>query len=273
MSQLDHIPAVRLRAIKVTGPDTIAFMQSQLTIDVEAVADSRLYPAAWCSPDGRADAVLLIAVEGEAVYLVLPEALVESTLKRARMFSIGRKVVLERDVAACPAAAIPCEKQQSLKLALDPSRSLWLAESDREDPDDNTPNQADSLWNDWLLADIQYAMPWILPATARAYLPQMLGLETLGGLSYKKGCFPGQEVIARVHYRGRVTRRTARFRLATENPPAPGIEFELAGKQAQILYAITKPGVPDSVVGLAVVASEADPCAEIAVGSAVGTLI
>lgn len=265
MSQLDHIPAIRLRAIKVTGPDAIAFMQSQLTIDVEAIADSRLYPAAWCSPDGRADAVLLIAVDGEQVCLVLPEALAAPTLKRARMFSIGRKVTLDQDVAVCPAGA--SESRQALVLALDPARSLLPGE-----PDDGAGNGAGGLPDEWLLADIESAMPWILPETARAYLPQMLGLEALGGLSYKKGCFPGQEVIARVHYRGRVTRRTARFRLAVENPPAPGVEFELAGKPAQVLYSIAEPGVPGSVIGLAVVASEAEHGARISVESAIGTL-
>ena len=115
-------------------------------------------------------------------------------------------------------------------------------------------------------------MPWILPETARAHLPQMLGLEALGGLSYRKGCFPGQEVIARVHYRGRVTRRTSRFRLAADSPPVPGTEFQLAGKSAQVLYAIADPAEPGGVLGLAVVASEAEVDAKIDVGSSTGTL-
>ncbi|HKL54063.1 MAG TPA: hypothetical protein VJ902_08895 [Wenzhouxiangellaceae bacterium] len=267
MSQLDHIPSIRLRAIEVTGPDAIAFMQSQLTIDVAAIADSRLHPAAWCSPDGRADAVLLIGVDGDRVWLVLPEALVAPTLKRARMFSIGRKVALERDVAAYPAVAPPSQEQQALELALDPDRSLLLGK-----PGDDAGNGAEGLSDQWLQADIECAMAWILPATAGAYLPQMLGLDALGGLSYKKGCFPGQEVIARVHYRGRVTRRTARFRLAADSPPPPGREFKLAEKPAQVLYAVAEPGQPGSAIGLAVVAAEAEDSAKITIGSHTGTL-
>ncbi|HMB38593.1 MAG TPA: hypothetical protein VKO85_05905 [Wenzhouxiangellaceae bacterium] len=268
MSQLDHIPAFRLRAIDVTGPDAIAFMQSQLTIDVEAIADSRLYPAAWCKPDGRADAVLLIAVESDRICLVLPEALVAPTLERARMFSIGRKVVLEQDVAARPTGVHSASEQRALTLALDPDRALLLG----DDPDVGAEKAADRLPDEWLQAEIECAMPWLLPETTGAYLPQMLGLDALGGLSYKKGCFPGQEVIARVHYRGRVTRRTSRFRLDTDSPPNPGREFELADKPAQVLYAVAEPAKPGCVIGLAVVAAETESSAKIDIGPSTGSL-
>lgn len=268
MSQLDHIPSIRLRAIEVTGPDAIAFMQSQLTIDVEAIADSRLHPTAWCSPDGRADAVLLIGVHPAGVWLVLPEALVAPTLKRARMFSIGRKITLEPDIAAFPALGAAEQEGRALPLGLDPGRSLLLGE-----PGDATETDQDVLPDEWLQADIECGMPWILPESAGIHLPQMLGLEALGGLSYKKGCFPGQEVIARVHYRGRVTRRTARFRLAADTPPAPGSAFELAGKPAQVLYAVVEAGKAGSSIGLAVVAAEAERDAKIDVASSSGMLL
>ncbi len=270
MSQLDHIPPVALRALELTGPDAIAFMQSQLTIDVPAITDSRLHPAAWCSPDGRADTVLLIALDGDRIWLVMPKALVAATVKRASMFSIGRKVELAQDIAAEPALRPVTAHRTVLQLALDPNRSLVLGESSASAG--HEANGTIGLPDDWLAADIECAMPWILPETARAYLPQMLGLETLGGLSYSKGCFPGQEVIARVHYRGRVTRRTAKFRLAAASPPSPGLEFEVAGKPAQVLYAIAAPGKPGSVIGLAVVASEAEDGRKIDIGSSIGKL-
>jgi len=271
MSQLDHIPSVRLRAIEVTGPDAVSFMQSQLTIDVAGIVDShshpRLHPAAWCSPDGRVDAVLLIGVDDERIWLVLPEALAAPMLKRARMFSIGRKVAIEPDVAAYPVLAASPQEPRALHLALDPQRSLLPGK-----PGDDAGDGAGPLSDEWLQADIESAMPWILPETSRAYLPQMLGLEALGGLSYKKGCFPGQEIIARVHYRGRITRRTVRFRLAADSPPPPGREFEVAGRPAQVLYAVAESGTSGSVLGLAVVAAEAEDSARIDIGSTTGTL-
>lgn len=267
MSEPDHIVPFCLRAIEVTGPDAVAFMQSQLTADIEAVADSRLHPAAWCRPDGRVDAMLLIAVQDDTVWLVLPETLVAPTLKRARMFSIGRKVALETDVPAYPTAADSAADRRALTLALDPNRSLQPGDPDRSETGETT-----GLADEWLQADIESGMPWILPETAGAYLPQMLGLESLGGLSYKKGCFPGQEVIARVHYRGRVTRRTSRFRLAADSPPTPGTQLELADEHAQVLYAVAEHAVPGSVIGLAVVPAGAEEGAEIHFGSASGAL-
>lgn len=267
MSQLEHIPAIHLRAVKVTGPDAVAFVQSQLTIDVDGIAESRLCPAAWCSPDGRVDAVMLICVEAGTVDLVLPEPLVEPIRTRARMFGIGRKIVLGEDLAVRPSGPADADPGRAIPLALDPDRSLLL-----DAPAGGTKDNLEPLPDAWLQADIQHTMPWLLPETAGRYLPQMLGLDALGGLSYRKGCFPGQEVIARVHYRGRVTRRVARFRLDAKSPPEPGQEFELAGKPAQVLYAVSAPDAPGTVTGLAVVSAEVEDSAEIVVGSTPGTL-
>lgn len=268
MSQPDQIPAIRLRAIQVSGPDAIAFMQSQLTLDVAGINDSQLHPTAWCSPNGRADVVLLIGVTDDTVNLVMPEPLVAPTLKRARMFSIGREVLLNDDIAVFPADPESTGGQCGLPLAYDSGRSLRV-----EAVEGGSGALSDTLSPEWLSADIECGMPWTMPETASAYLPQMLGLEALGGLSYKKGCFPGQEVIARVHYRGRVKRRTAKFRLAASAPPPPGQAFSVADKPAQVLYAVTEPGTAGSVIGLAVVAAETEDNASISIGTAAGALL
>ncbi|MEX2497924.1 MAG: hypothetical protein WD397_03495, partial [Wenzhouxiangellaceae bacterium] len=258
MSQLEQFPGIRLRAIPITGPDAVVFMQAQLTVDIHNIADQRLHPTAWCSPDGRVDTVLLVALEAGRVTLVLPETMVEATLKRARMFSIGRKVTIEQTSSVHPAGHTSPDPDRELALAFDPARALVIDDA-AENPDD----RATELSAEWLQADVQCRMPWILPENAGLFLPQMLGMEALGGLSYKKGCFPGQEVIARVHYRGRVTRRITGFRLQADRPPAPGTEFELAGKPARVLYAVAGSGPATAVAGLAVVAAEARDDAEI----------
>lgn len=273
MSRVEHSPEISLTAITISGPDAIAFMQSQLTVDVEDISDKHLHPAAWCSPDGRVGMVVLVAAEIQRVTLVLPATLAESALKRARMYSIGRKVEINNgpailgpersnraNRAGARALALSCDAQRSLALAEPPE-----AETHASDP---WPLPAD-----WLRSDIECGIPWILPETAGMFLPQMLGLEELGGLSYKKGCFPGQEVIARVHYRGRVTRRPARFRLATDHPPAPGSEFQVAGKPAVVLYAAPNNDQGDESVGLAVVAGEAGDRSDIRIADVTGALV
>ncbi|MBS3742934.1 MAG: folate-binding protein YgfZ [Wenzhouxiangellaceae bacterium] len=270
MSRDDHAPEISLATITITGPDAVAFAQSQLTLDVEGIDDTLLHPAAWCRPDGRVDAVLLVAVGHRNVSLVLPRSLAESAFKRARMYSIGRKVEIAAGPAVRGGGPTASAGECALALSCDSGRALILAELDNPDAAESA---AWSLPADWLHADVDCGMPWILPETAGMFLPQMLGLEALGGLSYRKGCFPGQEVIARVHYRGRLTRRLAGFRLRASQPPLPGTTFELADKPAVILYAVARSGSNDASDGLAVVSTDVEGGAEFHIAGAEGALV
>jgi len=263
MSQDDHINQIRLEAISIVGADAAAFLQSQLTMDVNGINDEHLHPAAWCSPNGRVDALVLIALEDKRATLVMPEGLAEATLKRARMFSIGRQVKIYNGFCAHPFDEHKTPDVHRLALSFDASRTLTV----RGKPDSGT---IPALPADWVRADIDCALPWILPETSGAFLPQMLGLEALGGLSYKKGCFPGQEVIARVHYRGRVKQKPAQFRLDADRAPAPGAQFELAGTPSSVLYAVA--GAAETT-GLAVVSADADPGADFMIDGNHGALV
>ena len=270
MSRVEDTSRISLAAMTISGPDTSAFLQSQLTLDVERIARGQLQPGAWCSPDGRVDAVLPVALDDQHATLVAPEALIASLVKRARMYSIGRKVEIAYGPGIRAGDKATDAGDRALTLSWDPDRALFLANPEKS----GTPQGA--AWPlpiDWLRADIESHMPWILPETARMFLPQMLGLEALGGLSYRKGCFPGQEVIARVHYRGRVTRRIARFRLQSDQPPAPGTAFEMVDTPACVLYAIASADADGTSDGLAVVAADADDEMEFSIADVAGTLV
>jgi len=255
MSQVAHTRQLSLAAITISGSDAREFLQSQLTVDVETIREGQLQAAAWCSPNGRVDAVMLVSLDQLQSTLILPETLAETVFKRARMYSIGRQVDIAYgpEVRGCQPAAAG-DDARSLALALDQTRRLMIAPRETAN---TAENNAWPLPVDWLRADIECGMPWILPETSGMFLPQMIGLDALGGLSYKKGCFPGQEVIARVHYRGRVTRRLTRFRLQTDRPPSPGTTFELAGSQACVLYAVSSADAEGTSDGLAVVSADA----------------
>jgi len=259
-----------LAAMTIAGPDTSAFLQSQLTLDVESIPRGQMQPGAWCSPDGRVDAVVPVALDDQQATLVAPEALIASLVKRARMYSIGRKVEISYGPGIRGGSKTTGAGDRALTLSWDPDRAFFLA-----DPKKSEALQGDA-WPapvDWLRADIECHMPWLLPDTARMFLPQMLGLEALGGLSYRKGCFPGQEVIARVHYRGRVTRRIARFRLQSDQPPAPGTAFELAESPACVLYAVASADADGTSDGLAVVATDAASESAIRIADGTGALV
>lgn len=232
-----------LRGIRMGGRDAVAFAQAQFTA---AVADEDMpawAPACWCDPGGRALVFLLFRVKSSGVDLVLPAGQVESFVPRIKPYTIGR------DVSFDGPHAVLAGGPASAPMAMHPDRGLAIAGAD--DRAAAGPDDA------WLRADLCRALPWLETDTSGRFLPQMLGLEALGGLDYHKGCFPGQEVIARVHYRGRITRRTLGFRLARSPAPVAGAELDCdGGVRATVLYALAD---GDEAIGLAVFPADAEP--------------
>ena len=252
---------ISLRVIRITGPDAEAFAQAQFTSDVAGIVGQSLHPSTWCAADGRARAVVLLGRIDAGMVLVLPDSLLGDTLAKLKMFSIGRDVQLDDGGPARPASGP--DDAGAMTLSHDAARALIA------DTPDAAPSQLD---RDWLLRDIDLRMPWLLPATSGRFLPQMLGMEHLGGLSYAKGCYPGQEVIARVHYRGRVTKRTARFEVQGDAVPEPGAELSVGDAAGTVLYAVRSPsGSP--IRGLAVVPAETGETAPVGIGRADGRLV
>lgn len=240
--------------IEVDGPDAVDYLQSQLTSDLTASPLDQLVPSAWCSASGRVEVVMLTVRRQDQVVIVLPADRVDDALRRLNLYRIGRKIRIGARQSArlvrfhsgfqAGSGAIP--------LAMDASRGVVFA-----DEPVLPGNTADCSLNEWLWADVGIGMPWIVSPNQDAYLPQMLDLERIGALSYRKGCFPGQEVIARVHYRGRVTRRLAAFELARDRCMAPGESVSVDGQPGKVLYAAKSPSEPDRRVrGLAVLPAE-----------------
>lgn len=232
---------LQLTSLTVSGPDARAFLQAQLTADLDAMHPDAWSPAAWCTPKGRVLAVMLVLLDADMVRIALPAALARTVRDRMDMFRIGRQVTISEGPAPSPDA-------NGALLAWDSNRKLALADA---------PSTG-SRWNDWLRADIATGMPWILPETADRFLPQMLSLERLDGLSYRKGCYPGQEIVARVRYKGRITQRLARFRVAGAAPTA-GDSLDLGEVHGVVLYGAAIDGQAPSAEGLMVVPADADP--------------
>jgi folate-binding protein YgfZ len=254
-----------LSVLRVRGPDARTFLQSQLTSQIESIEEA-FVPTAWCNPKGRVQAIMLISGRDERFDLVLPAPIADTVLKRLGMFRIGRRVEIEAVGTAQPAA--PGDRG-ALPLALDTDRALRVSDE-----------RCSPLPSNWLRRDIDCSLPWVLPPAQARFLPQMLGLDALGGLSYRKGCFPGQEVIARVHYRGRVTLRPARIDIS-ERTARPGAEIRFSSGTGTVLYAVPESdrfGERDAIRGvrydaLAVVPSEATAGDEISDDGRIGVLV
>ncbi|HEX7045068.1 MAG TPA: folate-binding protein YgfZ [Burkholderiales bacterium] len=256
--------------IRAAGPDAAAFLNGQLTCDVHEASETHSLLGAWCSPKGRMLAVFRLWRAQDAYLLQLPRVLCADTLRRLRMYVLRAKVTLDtlddthvRFGVAGPRAAALLEEllgtaptsddgavtadgvtvlriagahaRFALVAPFPEAQRLWAALERGARP------AAAAVW-DW--HDIAAGIPVVLPATSDKFLPQEANLELLGGVSFTKGCYVGQEIVARVHYRGRVKQRMYRAHVAQETAPAPG----------EPIYA---PELPDQASGTVVLAAPA----------------
>ena len=237
-----------LSILRAHGDDAQSFLQGQFSNDIRQVSETRSQLSAYCNPKGRMLAILRVFRIGEAYCLQLPGALAEATLKRLRMFVMRAKVKLDladdellriglsgpnaerlvvASLGAAPAAADDCLSVNGvtvLRLPGPHARFEILA----------APEKMLALWPQfaaqavpagaaaWAWLDIMAGIPNILPGTVEEFVPQMANLDLVGGVSFTKGCYPGQEIVARMHYLGRLKQRMFRAHVDTAETPSPG---------------------------------------------------
>jgi folate-binding protein YgfZ len=228
-------PLTDLGLIAVTGADAAGFLHNQLTNDVENLGAGQARLGGYCSPKGRLLASLLYWKNADTIMLQLPRAMLPAIRKRLQMFVLRAKVTLT-DVSpehavfglSGPAAASALEpwfpalpaasydKADSaagtlLRLPdagatarfqwiapLDVAKTAWPALAEMLEPMGVAP---------WRLTEIEAGIPHITQATQEQFVPQMINFEAIGGVNFKKGCYPGQEIVARSQYLGKLKRR------------------------------------------------------------------
>lgn len=231
-----------LQALRLTGTDALAFAQAQLSADVEQTEKNQWHAAAWCDAKGRCLAVLLFNVHGRSrVDFLLPADQAEEIGGKLKLYMLRRDVSL----ALCPHIGAG----GGAPLHFDPARRIAVL----DEPAENDEKRA----AEWRLADLQAGIPWLGAETSARHLPQSLGLEALDAVDYEKGCYPGQEVVARVHFRGRPPRRLSRIQIQAADAPAPAAPVEDANgkKIGEMLWSAGS----TPVYGLAVVARDVAP--------------
>jgi folate-binding protein YgfZ len=224
-----------LGVIAARGPDTRRFLNGQLSQDLSTLANDRAVRAGLHNPQGRVLTIMLLLPQGnEDVLLVLPRERITSTLALLQRYVLRAKVKLTDETALLSIEGgwpptPPDESGQIWSYAAD-GRWLRLVRPDAQ--------LADPQLAAWQLADVRAGLPMLTEATAGEFVAQMLNLDLLEAISFTKGCYTGQEVIARAHYRGRVKRRLQRFdssMLASgELVPAASISLQ-DGRNAQVL--------------------------------------
>lgn len=239
LAALAPVRLAHLGALLASGADARAFLQGQLSADLGGLAADRVLLASCNSVQGRVQAVLWLLERTDGIALVLPASMLETIAARLRKYVLRSKVSIDAKllgVAAIdrptPASAALSAERSHLQHAevsfvrLDGRRQvLVLAPSILAGEADVTAELA------WRRADIAAGLPQVYPATHEAFVAQMLNLDALDGVSFTKGCYTGQEIIARAHYRGAVKRRMFRYS-APGAPPAPGARIVLGEQHA-----------------------------------------
>jgi tRNA-modifying protein YgfZ len=224
-----------LGVLGIRGPDARRFLQGQLSNDVGALGADPGRPARpahsphaahtpqadpgdtsgpllWAglhSPQGRTLALLgLIAPDADSVLALLPRELIGATRATLQRYVLRSKVTLSDDSDAWRIYGLTdgAVAGDGIRVRYQGTRQLLLA-----NPADAAPRGAPLSYEGWHAADVAAGLPQVYAATAGQFVAQMLNLDCIGAISFSKGCYTGQEVIARAHYRGRVKRRMQRF--------------------------------------------------------------
>lgn len=240
-----------LGLIRVAGEDAVEFLQGQLTNDIRELTDSNLLLSAYCNPKGRIFSNFWIFRRGDEIFLQLPGDRLEAIQKRLSMFllrskanltdagdelirigTIGPKAEcrLKELIPALPEGERQAVQHEGLTILRLPSitprfeiigeptqiKDLWQELAEQINPSNSSR---------WQLEDIRSGIPNVYSATAEAFIPHMLNMQLLDGISFTKGCYCGQEVVARTQYRGTLKRRMYLSHIDSEQQPKPGDEL------------------------------------------------
>ncbi|WP_082859394.1 folate-binding protein YgfZ [Microbulbifer sp. Q7] len=261
---LQLIDLTPMGAISVSGPDSQKFLQGQLTCDLVNLPDEQLTLGSHCNPKGRMiSAFYALKIDQGEFVLLLPRDLVSTALNALKKYAVFFKAELadisneQRWLALCGRDA---GKAASQLLSLSNSAGTDLVPGQLRTFDHNGQRavaacvnermvliqvaalQAADLWQtlsgnpavpagyrQWQMHLIEAGLPLLFESTSETFIPQMLNLHLLGGVSFKKGCYTGQEVVARMQFLGAAKRRMYRARIDAGTVPAPGAEIFLPG--------------------------------------------
>jgi folate-binding protein YgfZ len=236
------------------GTDARRFLQGQLSADIEKLAPAASTLAGLHNPQGRVIAVMALACDGDDEFLaILPRELVTGVAQRLRKFVLRAKV----EIADWPDWRVIGVDRPPARIAVAPIRwsDRWLLVTSTAGEVQGIERAA------WDCADIFAGIPQVYASTSETFVAQMLNLDLLGAIAFDKGCYTGQEVIARAHYRGRVKRRLQRWHCASDITLQPGQAAQSTdGRTLIVVRAAANGGNGQEV--LAVGNYHAEPAAE-----------
>jgi folate-binding protein YgfZ len=287
-------PLVDFGLIRASGPDAAGYLHNLLTNDVNGITGHNARFAGFCTAKGRVLATLLIWREDDDLLLMLPRDLHAAVFKKLSMYVLRSKVKVtdataERALFGISSAVPPAPtlgdlpafgaadshsgrlirldvKRWILALPLDTAAGAWT-----ELAQELKPVGTDT----WRWLEINAAQPRVVAATQEAFIPQMLNMElpAVAGVSFTKGCYPGQEIVARTQYLGKVKRRMYRARLAASAEAGTHLYAPATGEQHCGAVVTTAPSPAGGIEALVCVQAGAVEGGEVHVGTSAGPLL
>ncbi|MGR9085793.1 MAG: CAF17-like 4Fe-4S cluster assembly/insertion protein YgfZ [Gammaproteobacteria bacterium] len=231
-------PVPHLSVLTVAGKDAADLLQGQMTCNVNDVSETQGSLGAFCNPKGRVIATFILVRTRDAYLLVLPCDLLQTVKTRLQKYVLRSDVrftdssdelclIGVREGIGHPMPLFATRRQDVISVNLSLTKNRYLAIA--------RPDQAVAFWEDkvnhqgfrtgsskqWRFLDLMAGIPWINAATSEEFIPQMLNLDRLGGISFNKGCYTGQEIVARTHYLGKTKRALFLARCAGISAPEP----------------------------------------------------
>jgi folate-binding protein YgfZ len=269
-----------LGVLRFYGEDAARFLQGQVTHDTQLLKDGRTLLTACNTPQGRVIALLRLKQTEDAVYALLPADLLEHVASRLRRFVLRAKVdvqiaadlqvawvgghpfsetlAVESYDATRTLSAIPqAGATEVVSFAYGAGRQVVAAPGPalRAITGLSLSKSLPRIEDEWWAADIAAGLPQVFRSSSEQFVPQMLNLDLLDGISFTKGCYTGQEIVARTQHLGRIKRRTFRYRVAAGATPVPLAGLHLEGsKVAEVVMSASR---GDAIELLAVTALDA----------------
>lgn len=278
--------------LAVRGADATKFLQGQLTCNLNYLSDTQASLGARCTQKGRMQSSFRILLQGDGVLLAMATELLEPQLADLKKYAVFSKSKLTDESAAWvrfglvnadPALAslgleLPAEIDSVVRndaliaIRVSPGRAeLWVP-AEQGDVVRNqlaaTLDQTDL--NEWLLGQIRAGIGQVMPQTRELFIPQMLNLQAVGGVSFKKGCYTGQEIVARMQYLGKLKRRLYRLSLNAPELPEPGTPLFSPSHNSAIGEVVLAAKADQTIELLAVLQAEAADSGDVHVGTLEG---
>ena len=252
--------AVPLAVLRLVGADAVRFRQGQVTQDVAALPMGHWARAALCTAQGRVLALVKVVAVPEGLWLVLPAERVAAIREHLQRFVLRAKVKLVADdsvvvqtmagsgnvpvgsgqpfqsvALAVGGLVLPLSATRQLCLSGEPTVTMAAALVP------TLPAGAPLTWSDWIAACVADSEPDVFNASAESWTPHMLGQDQWQAISLTKGCYTGQEIVARTHYLGKNKRRLEQVALTPGPLPAPGETFNLPdGRRAEWVLGVAR---------------------------------